>query len=136
MKLSSLLQKIFDAGRLILIPVTGRLQCQLIRQRNHIGSGRHSRPVLRGYRLLSLEHAYPACVYHVLGLMQEELLEKGPIKTLVITGERQDSEMMSLELEQYREQRARKTSPTKGGNKSGSPQKRLQAPDEEQKWSI
>lgn len=68
--------------------------------------------------------------------MQEELLGKGPRKRLVITGERQDSEMNGLELEEYREQQARKTSPTKAGNKSGSPQKRLRVPDEEQTRSI
>lgn len=131
-KLSPTLHTMFDAGHFVLIPVGDNLQCQWIRQSNHMASKLHSRPVRGGCHYLAPELAYLACVYRVIGLMQEEFLERGSKKTVVIAADGQTLEMTGLELGQYREQQARNTSPTKAGSRSGSPRKRTRAPDEEQ----
>ena len=130
-KLSPTLHTMFDAGHFVLIPANGRLQCQWIRQSDRMALEFHSRPVRGGCHVVSPEYAYLACVYRVIGLMQEELLERGSRKTLVFAGDGETAEMTGLELGQYREQQARNTSPTKAGSRSGSPRKRSRAPEEE-----
>lgn len=132
-KLSPTLHTIFDARHSVLIPVDGNLPCPGVRQSDHMAFKKlHSRPVRGGCHYLPPELAYLACVYRVLGLMQEEFLERGSRKTIVIGAEGQILEMTGLELGQYKEQQARNTSPTKAGSRSGSPRKMTRAPGEEQ----
>lgn len=121
----------FDAGHFVLIPVNGLLQCQRIRKSDYMAADLHSRPVRGGCHLLSPEYAYFACVYRVIGLMQENFLERGSTKTSVVTGDGQILGMTGLELGQHREQKTRNASPTKSGSRSNSPRNRSRAPDEE-----
>lgn len=121
----------FHAGHFVLIPVNGRLQCQLIRQSDRMALEFQSRPVRGGCHSVAPEYAYLTCVYRAIALMQGDLLERGSRKTLVYTQDGGTAGMTGLELSQYRDQQARNTSPTKGGSKSGSPLKRSRVPGED-----
>lgn len=129
--LSPTLHKLFDAGHFVFVPVGGCLQCQWIRASDCMALKLHSRPVRGGCHMVSPEYAYLACVYRVVGLMQEEFLERGSRETLVMTGDGKSLLMTGFELGQYKDQQMRNTSPSKSGSRGGSPQKRPRAEDED-----
>lgn len=135
-RLEPTLHRMFDAGHFVLIPVNQRLRCLWIRTSNRMAVEFQSHQVQGGCHLISPEYAYLACVYRVMWLMQEDFLERGPVKTLVMTSEGQQLMITGLELGEYRQKQFRDTSPAKGGSRSASPRKRSRDtkhdPDESQ----
>ncbi|KIW21997.1 uncharacterized protein PV07_12600 [Cladophialophora immunda] len=122
--LASNLHKMFDAGHFVLIPVNGQLQCQWIRRSDLMALKYHHRPVHGGVATVSPELAYLGCVYRMMGVMQEELLERGAQETLVLTKEDGAIMMTGFDLGQYKSQQLRNTSPTKSGSGGSGPRKR------------
>ncbi|KAI4128552.1 MAG: hypothetical protein LQ347_004133 [Umbilicaria vellea] len=132
--LASNLHKMYDAGHFVLIPVDGRLQAQWIRRSDHMALKYHHRRVQGGLSVVSPELAYLACVYRMIGVMQEELLERGSQETLVMTREGGAVTMNGFELGQYKSQQLRNTSPTKsesGGSRSRKRDRGLEDAEQE-----
>ncbi|WPH02631.1 Hypothetical protein R9X50_00549600 [Acrodontium crateriforme] len=130
-KLQPTLHKMFDAGHFVLIPISGLLRCQWIQHSSRMTTQFQSRPVQGGCDLISPEYAYLACVYRVMQLMQVRFLERGPVKTLVITSEGEKLTMTGTELTDYRITQVRNTSPTRSGSRSASSRKRARGTEED-----
>lgn len=118
----------FDAGHFVLILVNDRLQRQWIKQSDRMALEFPSRPVRGHCNVVSPEYACLACVYRVIGLMKEKLLERGSRTRLVFVGDGETAEMTGLQHGQSRERQTSEHESNKGWQQKWQSSKQIKTP--------